>query len=272
MTENHIEAMLQQARPADVAIPANREAIRAIVARAADRKIRSRRPAIRPFFAVGVTVGAVLGAVFVLLIKDADARPEPADNLGGVWRTYTDNRSNGAVVWPPSSEDGRNNFVKSAPGFGGSGYAVRFKGTVDGGDDSGFIGVSTFLGPQCSNEACAGVDLRKYRRIRFKMRGSVRGGPLLLIIAGDEAGASHNVDGAQSLSPEFEVDITDLMTDEWRTVTLDLRDDFSRSVTRLGERVTGIESVLSDAHQVKWHVRGGKRAQADVWIDNLEFL
>ena len=271
MTEDHLEKTLKQARPTDVRLDGNREAIRALLRRTTERKQRNGHPALRPFFAVGVTVGAVLGAVFVLTVRDADASREVTSDLGGAWRTYTDNREDGhTVIWPPSSEGGRNNFVKSAPGYGGTGYAVRFKGSIDGGTGPGFIGVSTFLGPQCADETCAGVDLRGYQKIRFKMRGFVQGGPLLLVVSGPDSKTAA-VENEPGSPREYETDITRFVSDTWHTVTLDLRDDFASAAEGAADARSNMDSVLSDTRQVKWHVRGAEKASVDVWIDNLEF-
>jgi hypothetical protein len=278
MNEDHLERMLKNARLPNMEMNGNRRALRAVLARAvsasaANEQRTGRRSFLKPFFAVGVIIGSILGAVFVLLIKDADASRRVADNLGSIWCTYTDNRGDGgAVIWPPSSPSGQNNFVKSAPGYGGKGYAVRFKGKIDGTDSLGFIGVSTFLGPQCFDGRCSGVDIRKYEKIRFKMKGRISGGDLLLLISSrDQEADSDRAATSCESSYDYESKITEFLTDDWHTVTLDLRADFSRASAPATAAVRRIEDVLSDTRQVKWHVRGEGNASVDVWIDNLEF-
>ncbi len=272
MFEETIEKMLEDARLATIEMGAHRAFVKSALERAVSRRRREARPLRKAFFAVGVTVGAVLGAVFVLLIKDAEARFDPADTLASTWYTYTDGRgAESTAVWPPSSSLGQNTFVKSAPGYGGRGYAVRFKGTIFGETRPGFMGVGTLLGPPCLRGVCNGVDIRKYEKIRFDMKGRVRGGTLMLLISGREQTEDGGALSANGSKGDFEADITKNLGDDWRRVTLDLRDDFAAAPPAKAPSAPSIEAVLSDTRQVKWHVRGENRADVDVWIDNLEF-
>jgi hypothetical protein len=275
MNENNLEKVLREARLPEIEMRRNRAAVRAVLARMADKPLPDRRRLLKPFFAVGVAVGVALGAVFVLLIQDASANQEVADNLGSTWCTYIDGpRDASDAIWPPSSIGGQNNFVKSAPGYGGKGYAIRFKGEIDAESSMGFMGIGAFLGSQCFNADCGGVTIQKYEKIRFKMKGRISGGELVLQISGREHRQEES-DGAMPCGPsatiEYEADITDFVTAGWRTVTLDLRDDFKPPVVTKRAAWPSIEAVLSDARQVNWHVRKGGSASVDVWIDDLEF-
>ena len=257
MRGDSIERMLENARLPEIPMDAHRQVLRGLVTREIEKRSRRRRLSFRPIFAVGVSVGTVIGALFVLLIQDAHARVEAADTLGSTWGTYTDGRADGVAIWPPSSSAGSNAFVKSAPGYGDTGYAVRFTGTIAGEGSPGYLGVGTFLGPQCAFGQCGGVDIRKFDKIRFMMKGHVRGGALVLKMQGGES---------LGRGGDCEADITEFVSTQWRTVTLDLREDFA------GACGTGdADGLLSDVRQVKWHVRGEGTAAVDVWIDNLSF-
>ena len=266
MREDSMERMLENARLPEIPTAVHRRALRDLVAREAEKRSRARSPLFGPIFTIGVSVGSVLGALFVLLMQDAHARVEAADTLGSTWCTYTDGRADGVAIWPPSSSAGNNNFVKSAPGYGGTGYAVRFTGTITGAGSPGYLGVGTFLGPQCVDGQCSGVDIRKFEKIRFMMKGSIRGGALVLKMQGGEGDADGRDVSPRNKVGDCEADITKFVTDRWRTVTLDLRDDFEGACG-----TENADSLLSDIRQVKWHVRGERAAAVDVWIDNLSF-
>lgn len=271
MNADRLEERLRAARLSNVEMKRNHAAVKAALARSADKKpANGRRFLIKALSAAGPACALGLGIVLVLLSKEAKTQ-NAADDLGNVWCTYIDGGEDGnAVIWPPSSTQGRNNFVKSAPGYGGKGYAVRFKGKVDRRSRAEFMGVTAFLGPRCAGERCGGVNIQKYKKIRFNMKGKLKGGELVLLICNSE-NEQKNAGTKADCATAYEAKLTDFVFADWRTVTLDLRGDFTRPEKADSKSLPSIEEVLADAGQVKWHVRRGKEALTDVWIDNLEF-
>ena len=273
MMRDHLEMELSGASLSEMEMDANRVAVRgALVGMIlADKRQNLRR--LRYLFPIGVAAGFALGVLFMRAAKPSE-QPRVADDLGSIWCTYIDTSDADAVIWPPHSTNKKNNFVKSSPGYGDEGYAVRFKGSVGHRDKQGYMGVAATLGAPCLGTHCAaGVDIQKFSKIRFKMKGHLKGGELVLRISGD-GGAPSNAafDAIDAIADAYEATITDWVGDEWRTVTLDLRKDFAPTARIARHPTPDIEDILADARQLKWHVRNGKRAVADVWIDELEFF
>ena len=277
MTHHPIEYEFQAARLTDIDLARNRASIRRALQTATENSHRKRKKkqVFRAVFSMGVTLGFVLGIAVVWMLQEP---PKPtvvkvATNLGTVWCTYSDNSAGGnSVVWPPESTDGQNNFVKSAPGYGDKGYAVRFKGKAGEHSKEGFIGVSTRLGPPCDSNNCNGVNIQEYKKIRFKMKGAVSDGELVLMISNSDPGIDSNNDVVSVTTSDdfYEAEITDFVSDEWRTVTLDLRSDFEFT-NGVADGRKKVEDILADAKNLKWHVKNAKGADVDVWIDELEF-
>lgn len=276
MTKEQIEYELQAARPAQIELNASKTAIRNVLRAATVQQSRAeqRRRRMQVIFSMGATVGFVLGIGCVWMLRSSTPAPQTvvkvATNLGTVWCTYSDNSDGGSsVVWPPESTDGQNNFVKSSPGYGDKGYAIRFKGKAGANSKKGFMGVSTILGPPCNTEGCSGVDIQKYRKVRFKMKGAVSDGELVLLIS-NGAGDAVDTIAIGSRPNAYEAQITQFVSDKWQTVTLDLRNDFQFANTT--DHRQNADEILADAKNLKWHVRDARGADVDVWIDELEFF
>ncbi|MBN2716674.1 MAG: hypothetical protein JXX14_12540 [Deltaproteobacteria bacterium] len=278
MSQHPVEFDLKAARLTDIRMDKNRTSTRRALQSATEYSCvqAKKKRVVRVIFSMGVTFGFVLGIVCVWMLQPA---PQPtvvkvATNLGSIWCTYSDNATGGSsVVWPPESTEGQNNFVKSAPGYGDKGYAVRFKGKAGERSREGFIGVSTRLGPPCQFTGCNGVNIQKFNKIRFKMKGAVSSGELVLLISNDDAAVNSETEAVSMLASAdvYEAQITEFVSDEWRTVTLDLRSDFAFVKDDAGGAQKA-DDILADAKNLKWHVRNAKGADVDVWIDELEFF
>jgi hypothetical protein len=279
MAPHSIENDLIAAKVGTIDISKNRESLRNALHHTAvtGKAQKKRQRIVRTIFSMGVTLGFVLGIGCVWMLQSApEKKPDVkvATNLGTLWCTYSDNYDGGtSVVWPPESTSEHNNFVKSAPGYGNRGYAVRFRGKAGERSQEGFIGVSTVLGPPCPSSVCSGVNIQKYRKVRFKMKGKVSGGELVLLISNAEttSGERTPLRVEPHAGEVYEALLTKFVSSDWQTVTLDLRSDF----TMAGNGTHGsarVEDVLADARNIKWHVRNAKGANVDVWIDDLEFF
>ncbi|MBN2344456.1 MAG: hypothetical protein JXX29_09500 [Deltaproteobacteria bacterium] len=278
MTRREIESELRKSALPEIELSKNNDAVRNALKYTVARTgahVRKKR-IVRTIFSMGVTVGFALGIAMVWLLQSEPPQvvtPPPqvvATNLGTMWGTYSDNQSGGnSVVWPPESSDGQNNFVKSSPGYGEKGYAVRFKGKAGEQRRPGFIGVSAVLGPPGEVYKSGGVNIRRYEKIRFKMKGQMSGGELVLRISNVEPDNESAATVFRKPDIAYEAQITDKMSEDWQTVTLDLRTDFSFASPNSAK--VKVEDLLADARHLKWHVRDAAGATVDVWIDELEF-
>ncbi len=220
-----------------------------------------------------IFVAAVAAAGFYMSVESG-GKAGAVNDLGGLWCTYDDrNDSGSSVVWPPASESGENTFIKSSPGSTGAGYAVRITGTTGSGKESNFIGFTTFLSPYSSCPECAGIDLTRFKGIRFNIKGQTANGRLKLIIP-HEAKPSDGAKGiCKSLTSsfEYEIDITGLVGKSWKRISLEFRKSFGQPEGTGAENVVDIRTVLADANVIKWHFYSGEGGTADIWIDKLEF-
>jgi hypothetical protein len=219
----------------------------------------------------GILLGCFcIAAAFFLVVEDND-QPGPTNNLGGIWSTFTDSAQGGnSTVWPPTSTSCQNLFVKSAPGYGGKGYAVRIKGTT-GIAEGAFLGVNTYLSQNASCPHCMGIDLRMYKGIRFKMKGTIERGKLFFVLPHESRTPTPDRSSCMTLTGynDYQADITDLVKDNWTDVKLVFGKDFSRPVP--SSQKLNIETVLEDENLIKWKWNGEKNQKIDLWIDDVEF-
>jgi hypothetical protein len=194
------------------------------------------------------------------------------NDLGGIWSTYDDRGSNGtSVVWPPASTSCENLFVKSSPGYGGKGYAVRITGTTGTKLGYDFIGVNTFLSQYSSCPRCSGIDIKKFTGIEFKVKGKIVSGLVSVIIPHESAQPDKLLFTCRNLTnyEDFEADITKRITPDWKVVRLDFRKDFKQPGWTKKENITDMETVLSNANLLKWQFKGSGGV-VDIWIDDLQ--
>ncbi len=222
-------------------------------------------------FASAFSVCLFIAAAFFLVVEDNN-QPGPANNLGGIWSTYSDSADGGkSIVWPPVSTSCQNLFVKSAPGYGGKGYAVRITGKTGGTADA-FLGVYTYLSQRASCPQCIGIDIRPYKGIRFKMKGKAGSGKLFFILPHESRTPSPDRNSCMTLTGynDYQTDITGLIKDDWTDVKLVFRKDFSQPSSTLPDQKVDVETVLEDQNLIKWKWAGGNDQDIDLWIDEIE--
>jgi len=270
MSKDNWDAIFKDARLKDVALDQNQKVVRNILLKAVVQERSYKKRVLRVAVLMGGAAFLALVTVGILMPKDTGTRPV-ANNLGAMWCTCNDD--GGSTVWPPVSTANQNNFVKSAPGYGERGYAIRFKGEAGKEDQIGTVGVSALLGPHCKGHTCDGVNIKNYDRLRFKIKGNLFGSELVLSIAKGDRGVPLNVSAC--IAPDspggYEVDLTKYVEPKWNTVTLNLHSDFNAPAGSEENHFT-LDDVLSNARLVKWYVRNGRGTQVDVWIDEFEFL
>jgi len=250
----------------NVTVPKNREFIKNALLNSAEEKKKS----FFSFVPVKTTIAAfavVVAAVF--MVVEDNNNPGQTNNLGGVWSTYDDSAAgNNSVVWPQSPKGCENLFEKSAPGFGGKGYAVRVTGTA--GDKAGTVlGVNTYLSEHASCPRCSGINISMYRGVRFKMKGNIAGGALYFILPHESGEPDENKTSCVSLTGnnDYMADISGSVKNEWTDVKL----DFYKSFKQPKGATVKIEKVLENANRIKWEWNGNKGEKMDLWIDEIEF-
>jgi hypothetical protein len=260
------EKDFNKARLENVTIPQNREFLRNALINSAAAKKKS-------FFNfVPVKIGAaafavVLAAVF--MVVEDNNNPGQTNNLGGVWSTYDDTEEgNNSVVWPQAPKACENLFEKSAPGFGGKGYAVRVTGTA-GDKAKTTLGVNTYLSEHASCPRCSGINITMFKGIKFKMKGNIAGGALYFILPHESGEPDENKTLCQSLTDnnDYTADISGLVKNEWSDVKL----DFYKSFKQPKGTTVKIDKVLENANRIKWEWKGNKGEKMDVWIDEIQF-
>jgi len=197
------------------------------------------------------------------------------NELGGIWCTYDDRYYGGdSIVWPPASTKGENNFIKSAPGYKDKGYAVRITGVAGTRLRGDFIGVNTFLSSRSTCPECIGIDLTRFKGIKFKVKGNVEAGEVKFILPYEARVVDETRGICKNLTSygDYEVDITKNITNEWREVKIYFRKDLKQPSWVSSEKRVNIEKVLSDAKLIKWQYGNGCGYKIDLWIDDIELF
>ncbi|PKL90488.1 MAG: hypothetical protein CVV21_12530 [Candidatus Goldiibacteriota bacterium HGW-Goldbacteria-1] len=260
------EKNFKKARLENVTIPQNREFLRnALINSAATKK--------KSFFnfapvKIGAAAFAVVLAAVFMVVEDNN-NPGQTNNLGGVWSTYDDSaEGNNSVVWPQAPKACENLFEKSAPGFGGKGYAVRVTGNA-GDKAKTTLGVNTYLSEHASCPRCSGINITMFKGIKFKMKGNIAGGALYFILPHESGEPDENKTLCQSLTDnnDYTADISGLVKSEWTDVKL----DFYKSFKQPKGTTVKIDKVLENANRIKWEWKGNKGEKMDIWIDEIQF-
>lgn len=272
MDNDELAALIRDSAIPDTQLPENRDILRNVLFNL--HTCRQKRFFLRSWIVPAILLGCFCVTTALYMIVEDNNQSGPVNNLGGVWCTFTDSTRGGtSKVWPAVSTSCENLFVKSAPGYGGKGYAVRIKGTAGTGD-SAFLGVNSYLSEKASCPRCIGIDLRKYRGISFKMKGSAGAGRLLFILPHESNRASADNTSCMTLTGynDYQADITAKVRDEWTTVKLVFRKDFQRPIAAAPSENVDIESVLEDEKLIKWKWGGKNNQKVDLWIDDVELF
>ena len=181
MDENDIIKKLQEARLPEFSTEAHKAALKNVLLAAKPRVKRKFMPSYMKLIAA--TGMFAIAAVMTYYVIDNMNEGRNFNRNGGVWSTYSDAQEGGdSVIWPEPSSAAGNAFVMSQPGYGGSGWAVRVTGRSGTklGLNYNYLGVVNRFSDDTSCPKCAGVNIRKYRGIMFKVRGRVPSGSLSL--------------------------------------------------------------------------------------------
>ena len=252
-------------------LPKNKEFLKQVLLAKAAKT--SAKPVFNTKLIPVFTAVLAIAAVGLYMKVDLNNTNTQRNELGGIWCTYDDHHQGGnSSVWPPASTNCENLFVKSAPGYGNRGYAIRITGTAGTKLGFDYIGVNTFLSEYSSCPRCNGIDIRKFHGIEFKIKGSVKAGTVSVIIPHEGPVPEKDMFTCKSLTDyeDYESDITNSITDSWKTVRLDFKKDFKQPAWTKAGHVTAMDDVLADANLIKWQYKGGNGQAVDIWIDDLQ--
>lgn len=272
MNEKNIIKKLKNAGRQGFSLPLNS----AVIKYALLQKIQEKQVAFLKFAPVYVLlIFMIITAAISIYIKvDYNNNSDNKNELGGIWCTYDDSYYGGiSRVWPPASKKGENSFVKSEPGFNGRGYAIRITGVAGAKLGWDFIGVNTFLSPRSMCPECSGIDLTRFKGIKFKIKGKVEAGQVKFVIPYEARIIDKNRGVCKSLTSygDYEADITGKIFSDWKEVKINFRKDLKQPSWISQEKRVNIEKVLSDAKVIKWEYSRGQGHYIDLWIDDIEF-
>lgn len=204
------------------------------------------------------------------------AKPKLVDNfddgndmsaLGGWWFTYNDSEDGGnSTVWPPEDKF-KPIKTKDKPG-----YAARMYGTAGNKLGWDYFGMGVTLDNNAGCPKSAPMDLRKYSALQFKIKGSIKGGRLTVIIPYIDNRCKDNEPVTLTGWTDYEASITASVSNKWTTVKLDLRKDFSQPNWVKKKHKVSIEQVLKQMHTIEWHYSSQDGESIDIWVDDIEFI
>jgi hypothetical protein len=230
----------------------------------------------RYIFAAAVVAVCAFSAVTYYVVDNMESGTR-FNKRGGVWSTYSDKQQGGdSAVWPPEYRQPGEGFVMSAPGYGGTGYAVRITGTTGPklGFNYNYLGVVARFTNKSSCPTCEGTDIKKYNGIRFKVKGSLAGGTVSFILPCESNKCIMDRKTCESLTDyaDYEKDITASIGQDWNTVQIVFRDDLKQP-RWAGRRLSvPIGTVLGNVHLFKWQYKNGNGAIMDLWINDVELF
>ena len=183
---------------------------------------------------------------------------------GGWWYVFNDARLGGNTEVTPLGELYPTK-LKDAQG-----YAAHVEGTTGnklGWDYFGF-GVTLTKDSGCPKQKH--VDISEYSTLEFKIKGDASGGRLTvaLLYTGDSCDENY-VPVTLTHWADYEASVTSELTGEWRTVRLNLRNDFAQPKWAKPEDIVPIESVLKSMSQIQWHYSSADGDNLSVWVDDI---
>lgn len=184
---------------------------------------------------------------------------------GGWWYTYDDNAQGG------------NSKVEPAPGkFAmakeGNSYAAYMKGKAGSKLGWDFIGIGCSLTKESSCPDMKPVDVSKYTTLEFRIKGTVAGGRLTVVLPYVEEKCGENYATISKTGwADYEAAITGKVKSEWTVVKLNLRKDFKQPAWAKNENKAPIESVLKNLKGMSFHYTSQDGEEIDIMIDDIEF-
>jgi len=268
MEEEEIIKKLKSAKLKNIRMESSAASAKRAIMHAVTGRARAQRPAVFKY----ITAAAALFAFSVLTFYVVDNMDDGDmfNRNGGVWSTYSDRHEGGnSIVWPPEG-----GFVMSSPGHGGSGWAVRVTGTTGQklGHNYNYMGVVVRFDRKSQCPECEGTDIKKYKGIKFKIKGSLQGGQLFFVLPHESEKCIEERMTCESLTAyaDYQADISSYVSPVWTTVILDFRKDLKQPFWTDKKLRFQPDDVLRTVHLFKWQYRNGSGEVMDLWIDDVE--
>jgi hypothetical protein len=273
MDENDVIKKLSEAKLGEILMPARKAALKtALINAAVTIKVPS-YAWLKKLIPVFLAVMAVAGTtVYVVDNFDNGSR---FNKHGGIWSTYSDAQEGGnSAVWPAApGRDNDEGFVMSQPGSFGTGYAARVTGYTGAalGLNYNYLGVLVRFDALSSCPTCKGSDIKKYSGIKFSVKGSLEGGRLSFILPYESSECVPARKTCKSMTDyaDYEADISDRVTPEWTTVTINFREDLKQPQWAPKGDIFPVEEVLGSVRLFKWQYKNGNGRVMALWIDDL---
>jgi hypothetical protein len=208
--------------------------------------------------AIVLAVAVVLAMYAVVfaggkLVVDNTPDKNPAAN-GGWWYSYDDSSSGG------------NSKVTFSPG--------KMKGTTGNKLGWDFVGMGLTLGEKCGcyeGKGAIPVDLTGYSTLSFKIKGSISGGRITLVIPYTSNECPKDATNPKSLTDyaDFETALNTKLSKDGATVKLDLRKDFSQP--KWAKKTFSIEEVLKNAHNINFHFTSPDGDTVEIAVSDIVF-
>ena len=183
---------------------------------------------------------------------------------GGWWYVYDDSGKGGESKVTPLKGDFKTEKADSRQG-----HAARIRGITGKKLSWDFVGMGVTLTKDSGCPTGKPVDISKYSTLEFKVKGKVSGGNLAVVLP-------YVKDGCKGMEPEskigwadYQTFITPQVTENWKTVKLNLRKDFKQPVWAQPHQKANIEDVLKNMHIIHWHFSSPAGDALDLWVDDV---
>jgi hypothetical protein len=216
-----------------------------------------------------IAVMAILSAALIafgaekFVVEDGSSGGNQA-TCGGWWYTYNDASTGGNSAVTP--EPGK--FMKAKDG---GVYSAKMKGRAGNKLGWDYVGMGVTLGSQsgCPGDA-APVNLTKYSTLTFKIKGSLSGGRLTIIIPYTANRCDEISNDTKTLTnwADYETAVQAKLSKDWTMVKLYLRKDFKQP--RWAKKMVPVEDVLRNAHVINWHFSSPDGDTVDIAVTDVE--
>lgn len=212
--------------------------------------------------AVVMAAALVFAAAGKFTVEDFSSGKVQA-STGGWWYTYNDASSGGNSEVTPAPN--KFEMVKSDKK-----YAAKMQGKVGNKLGWDFVGMGVTFGEQCG---CPGkaepVDLSAYSTLTLRVKGSITGGRLAVIIPYTENKCENDTTKSLTEWADYEVALNTKLSKDWTVVKIDLRKDFKQP--KWAKTAVSIEKVLQNAHNMSFHFSSPDGDSVDFMVDSIEF-
>ena len=210
----------------------------------------------------------VMSAVLVLaseqkFVVDDFTGGKAESSIGGWWYIYNDASSGGNSEVTPAPNKFEMVKLKNT-------YVASMQGKTGNKLGWDFVGMGVTLGMNCG---CPGkaepVDLSKFTNLTLKIRGSITGGRITVILPYSDNKCVDEKTSTLTDWADYEVALNSKLSKEWTIVKLNLKNDFKQA--KWAKTIVPIEKVLENAHSIDFHFTSSDGDKVDFQVGSIEF-